>query len=92
MPITYVHIKWPDDAEDHIYSPSRVIENYFTSEQEITISEFNNICGESLDEASERVAQKFGYACTSAMAEKQRIQKLCKNYRETEKVKITSIK
>lgn len=92
MPVTYVHIKWPDQVEDQIYSPSSIIKNYFVPEQEITIAEFHTKCTESLNEASGRVAQKFGFACTSAMAEDIRISSLCKNYKETEIVEIISIK
>ena len=92
MPVTYVHIKWPDNTKDQVYSPSTVIENYFTPEEELPITEFNKICNESLDKASDRVAQKFGFGCTAAMAEKKRIQSECKKYKNTEKVKIIAIK
>lgn len=92
MPVTHVYIKWPDSTEDKVYSPSSIVKSYFAKEQEVTINEFNAICNTSLNEASERVIQKFGYACTSAMAEIQRIQNLCKKYDEEEKVKIISIK
>ncbi len=92
MPVTYVHIKWPDNTKDKIYSPSSVIRNYFNPEDEITIKEFEGICNESLDKASDRVAEKFGFGCTSAMAEKKRIYALSKKYKDTEKVKIISIK
>lgn len=91
MPVTHLYIKWPDNTEDKVYSPSSVIEKYFSVKQEVPISKFYSLCTESLNEASERVAQKFGFACTSAAAEKKRIQKLCNNYKATERVKIIAI-
>ncbi len=92
MPVTYVYIEWPDQQKDQVYSPSSVVENYFNPEQEIPIAEFSNTCNKSLNEASHRVAQKFGFGCTSAMAELKRIQSLCQKYSDTETVKILSIK
>lgn len=92
MPVTYVHIEWPDQIKDQLYSPSSVVKEYFNTNQEISVAEFNLACSESLNEASNRVAQKFGFGCTSAMAELQRIQSECKKYNETEKIKILAIK
>ncbi len=92
MPVTYIHIQWPNEEEDQVYSPSSIIENYFTPQQEITVTKFNALCNESLTKASDRVAKKFGFACTSAMAEMQRITSCCKNHDGSEKVKIIAIK
>ena len=92
MPITYVHIELPDQTKDQIYSPSSVIKEYFNPGEDLTVSKFLTTCNEGLQEASERVRQKFGYACTSAIAESQRIHTLCKNYDSSKKIKIISFK
>ncbi len=92
MPITYVHIEWPDKQKDQIYSPSSVIENYFKIGDSITVNDFLKKNNEALAEASERVRKKFGYACTSAQAESHRIKEKSDEYESSKKVKIISIK
>ena len=92
MPVTYVHIEWPDHKTDHLYSPSSVIQEYFKPGEDLSIEIFLATCTKGLNKASERVQQKFGYACTSAMAELERINILCQDYDISKKVKIVSIK
>jgi len=91
MPVTYIHIEWPDHTADRVVSPSRVIKKYFRPEEYLSIEMFSATCTKALDEASERVRQKFGYACTAAKAESQRIDTLCETYDNSKKVKIISI-
>jgi len=92
MPITYVHIEWPDNQTDQVYSPSSVIEDYFKVGETLRIDTFLERCNSSLNEASERVRKKFGYACTSAEAESYRIKLKCEDYDVSKNVKIMSIK
>ena len=92
MPVTYVNIEWPNKETDQVYSPSSVVKEYFNSGETLTVQEFLNTCNQSLDIASERVREKFGYACTSAQSESQRIEEKCKNFTALEHVKIISIK
>ena len=92
MPVTYVHIEWPDHTIDQVYSPSRVIRKYFKPGEDLSIAMFSATCTKALNEASERVRQKFGMTCTAAMAESHRINTLCDAYDNSKKVKIVSIK
>ena len=92
MPVTYVHIEWPDHKVDRVYSPSSVIKDYFKPGEDLLVDVFLAACTKGLNNASERVRQKFGYACTSGMAELQRISNLCQDYDNSKKVKIVSIK
>ncbi len=91
MPVTYIDIEWPDQQSDRIYSPSSIIEDYFNPGESISMGQFLTACTEGLEEASERVRQKYGYACTSALAESSRIAKRCQEYDGTHEVKIISI-
>jgi uncharacterized repeat protein (TIGR04042 family) len=91
MPITYVHIEWPDHKTGQVYSPSSVIKEYFKSGERLSVEKFLAACTEGLNAASERVQQKFGYTCTSAIAELERINILCQNYDISKKVKIISV-
>ena len=92
MPVTYVHIEWPDQETDQVYSPSSVIEDYFIPGASLSVEEFSTTCSKGLTEASERVRQKFGYACTSAQAELHRISEKCKTFDKTLSVNIVAIK
>ena len=75
-----------------MYSPSSVIKEYFEPGQEISVEMFLTICTKGLQEADERVRQKYGYACTSAQAELERVSIICQDYDISKKVKIVSIK
>lgn len=92
MPVTYVQIEWPDHKTDQVYSPSSVIKEYFKPGEDLSIEVFLATCTKGLQEANERVRQKFGYACMSTMAELERIHIICQEYDISKKVKIVSIK
>lgn len=92
MPETYVNIKWPNGESDSVYSPSSIIESYFNENQDIEITFFVKDCEEALKEASNRVYQKFGFACTSAMSEIQRIKNKSEQVVTGGKVTIVSVK
>ncbi len=92
MPVTYVNIEWPNEETDEVYSPSSVIKEYFKPGETLTIEDFLNKCNQSLSLASERVRVKFGYACTSAISETERINKKCTIFTASDSVKIIAIK
>jgi uncharacterized repeat protein (TIGR04042 family) len=83
MPETFVRIKWPGGREETVYSPSSIIGTYFESATELSLSEFETRCGQALDHASQRVRETYGYACSSAMAEKHRILSVVKQLQAT---------
>lgn len=85
-----MHIEWPNHEQDRIYSPSSIIKTFFKPQEKLTVKQFNKTCKQSLDEASKRVQQKYGYACTSAIAEAERIDELCEEYNQASIVKIVS--
>ncbi|CAI1808726.1 MSMEG_0570 family protein [Serratia ficaria] len=67
MPAMHFVVRWPDGSEEICYSPSTAIEAYLTVHHPYTVAEFTALALKALNEASERVASKFGYACSSAM-------------------------
>ena len=95
MPETYVQIQWPNGRKEHIYSPSSIIRDYFQAGTELPLSDFETRCVQALDHASDRVRERYGYACSSAMAEKQRIvaavQAVRPTLNDTETVQILTI-
>lgn len=66
MPEVHFHVRWPDGSEDRCYSPSTVLKNHFKAGDTMSLDEFVERSGVALTEASERVANKFGYYCSSA--------------------------
>ena len=67
MPSVNFYIVWPDARIADCYSPSTVIKEYFEVGKEYPLAKFMNLARDGLEAASERVRQKYGYACSAAM-------------------------
>jgi uncharacterized repeat protein (TIGR04042 family) len=63
----YFRIRWPDGAEANCYSPSSIVSEFFKPGDRYALHEFLERSREALGNASERVRQKYGYACSAAM-------------------------
>ena len=68
MPETPFTVLLPDGSLRHCYSPSSVVRKYFRAGDTISAMEFIDSSRIALTEASERVREKFGFACTAATA------------------------
>ncbi|MFT0172619.1 MSMEG_0570 family nitrogen starvation response protein [Paraburkholderia mimosarum] len=66
MPVTYFVVRWPDGTEARCYSPSTVVRD-FLQPGDYALDAFLDATHDALAAASERVRQKFGYACSSAL-------------------------
>jgi len=80
MPEMYFHVRWPDDQEETCYSPSLVIGDFLTPGQAYPVPEFVARCEQALTEASNRVQQKYGYFCSSAMDQLGRIRERARDF------------
>lgn len=69
MPEIFVNTSWPDGSQLRCYSPSLVVEEYFTAGGTYAVPDFVERSREALTIASERVRAKYGFACTSAMSQ-----------------------
>lgn len=67
MPEMTFTVRWPDGEVENYYSPSLVIHDYLDTGHHYTVSAFSKLTSAALSEASERVRQKYGMTCTSAM-------------------------
>ncbi|MDP9857410.1 MSMEG_0570 family nitrogen starvation response protein [Agrobacterium tumefaciens] len=67
MPEVRFTIRWPDGAEENCYSPSTAITRHLEAGCTYPLSEFVERARTGLNEASERVTAKFGFACSSAL-------------------------
>lgn len=69
MPETWFTLRWPDGQDQRCYSPSTVIGQFLTPGTSYPLEELLTRVRDGLGRASERVAEKYGFACSSALAQ-----------------------
>lgn len=79
MPETRFEIRWPDQSVESCYSPSTIIRDYLTAGHDYPLADFVNRCEIALSAASERVRQKYGYACSAASDQSDHIKRQAAN-------------
>jgi uncharacterized repeat protein (TIGR04042 family) len=67
MPAMHYRLRWPDASENLAYSPSLVIEDFFTPGQDYALADFLRRAREATAIASARVEAKYGFACSAAL-------------------------
>jgi uncharacterized repeat protein (TIGR04042 family) len=80
MPEMYFHVRWPDGATQRCYSPSTVVEDYFTTGTEYELADFLERSRTALGIAGERVREKFGFFCTGASEQLTQIEQAASAY------------
>lgn len=73
MPEMTFTVSWPDGSVTDCYSPSLVMHDYLRTDSDYPLAEFVDRTTAALDLASDRVRAKYGFACTSAMAQRDEI-------------------
>lgn len=73
MPSVNFTIQWPDGEQNTYYSPSTIVYEHFVAGSTYSLAEFDTRIHAALNAASERVYQRFGYYCTAASAELEKI-------------------
>jgi len=76
----YFRVTWPDGTGQRCYSPSLVIQDYLTPGTSYPVAEFVRRSDEALTIASNRVREKYGFACTSAAAMRDEIWARSRDY------------
>jgi uncharacterized repeat protein (TIGR04042 family) len=76
MPEMTFTVRWPDGAVVDCYSPSLVMHDHLTTGASYPVAEFVARSTEALDLAAERVRARFGFACTSALAQRDDIERM----------------
>lgn len=79
MPEMRFHIRWPDGRPEACYSPSLVVKDFFAPGETYTLDDFVGKARAALTIASERVREKYGFSCSSAMAQLARIEAAAKH-------------
>lgn len=73
MPEVHFVVRWPDNTVSVCYSPSSVIREYLQAGERYALSDFVARSSKALTLGSERVRLKYGYACSSAADQLDRI-------------------
>jgi uncharacterized repeat protein (TIGR04042 family) len=74
MPEIRFQIQWPDGSQDLCYSPSLVVKEYFTPGADYDLADFAQRSRTALTIASDRVHAKFGFPCSLALNQLQKIE------------------
>jgi uncharacterized repeat protein (TIGR04042 family) len=80
MPELYFHVRWPDGEVQRCCSPSTVIEDHFTVGGMYPLDDFVQRSRTALGIASDRVREKYGFACTGASDQLARIEETAEAY------------
>jgi uncharacterized repeat protein (TIGR04042 family) len=91
MPEMHFRVLWPDHSESLCYSPSLVIKDFLEPGQSYALDDFVARSREALNIASERVRQKYGYICSSAMSQLDDIEANAARFWEDDNPKVTVI-
>ena len=92
MPETRFRIQWPDGQQADCYSPSSVVRQYFTPEQDYTLEEFVSKAQEALQLASDRVQSKYGRPCGLALGQLQEIEAIAQQFALQEQAKVKFVR
>jgi putative flavoprotein involved in K+ transport len=67
MPEMHFRVQWPNGTTEECYSPSWIIEEYLAVGSDYPIADFVERVSVALNIASDRVRQKYGFVCSSAL-------------------------
>jgi len=74
MPEMRFLIRWPDGRSETCYSPSLVVKDFFAPGQSYPLADFLERSRSALTIASDRVQARYGFPCSRAMAQLDRIE------------------
>jgi uncharacterized repeat protein (TIGR04042 family) len=74
MPEMIFQICWPDGTPEQCYSPSLVIKEFLSPGETYPVPEFLQRSRTALTIASDRVREKYGFACSRAMGQLARLE------------------
>jgi uncharacterized repeat protein (TIGR04042 family) len=80
MPEMHYRLRWPDDSESTCYSPSLVIKDHFSPGESYALDEFLTRARAATQIASDRVAAKYGFACSRAADQLGEIERIAANF------------
>ena len=91
MPEMRFQIRWPDGATEQCYSPSLVIRDHLAVGETYSVHEFLRRSRIALTIASDRVREKYGFACSRAMGQLARLEAAAGHFDDTTGDRVTVI-
>jgi len=91
MPVMHFQVRWPDNSETLCYSPSLVIKDFLKVGESYKMEEFLELSSQALHIASERVREKYGFACSQAMDQLAEIQDKAVGFSNSSESKVTIV-
>jgi len=64
VPEVHLTLQWPDGLSSELYSPSTVILQHLPPGSQLSVAELETRGLAGLQQASERVRARYGFACT----------------------------
>jgi uncharacterized repeat protein (TIGR04042 family) len=89
MPEMLFHIRWPDGVTEQCYSPSLVIKDHLEASATYDLAEFMRRSRTALMIASDRVREKYGFACSRAMAQLARLEAAAGRFERSPDARVT---
>ncbi len=90
MPEVRLRLQWPDGAISDLYSPSTVILEHLRPGDQLAVGELSRRGEAALEQASERVRARYGFACTRADEERLKLQQAAAGYGPEQVVSIAA--
>ena len=90
MPEVRLSLEWPDGHRSELYSPSTVILDFLQPGQTLSVAELTSKGMTALEQASERVRARYGFACTRTDEERVRLQQAADSYAADQLVRIAA--
>jgi uncharacterized repeat protein (TIGR04042 family) len=88
MPEVTLELRWPDGEASTFYSPSTVVYEFLQPGDQLTIAELEQKGLTALQEASERVRARYGFACTRTDEEALKLRKRLALFNRSDMVEI----
>jgi uncharacterized repeat protein (TIGR04042 family) len=89
MPVMHFRIRWPDGVEANCYSPSTVVGEFFEAGTAYPVDDFLARAREALNIGSERVREKYGFACSAALDQLARIEEDASRFNHAHDARVT---
>lgn len=91
MPEMTFSLRWPDGRVEECYSPSLVVHDFLDAGATYTVADLTRRTTTALTIASDRVKEKFGFACTSAAATTEQVRRSAAPFGPDDLVEVLSL-
>jgi uncharacterized repeat protein (TIGR04042 family) len=89
MPEMRFSIRWPDGTPETCYSPSLVVKDFLAPGETYPLADFLARSRTALNLASERVEAKYGWSCSRAKAQLERIETAARTFAHVSDARVT---